>query len=89
MAYKVFTAGTLATASDINTYLMNQSVMVFTNTTARDAALTSPTDGMLTFQTADDAFTVRDGGTWRTIDVTWKDYTPKVGQPEVEDSLVR
>ena len=76
MAYKVFTAGTLATASDINTYLMNQSVMVFTNTTARDAALTSPTDGMLTFQTADDAFTVRDGGTWRTIDVTWKDYTP-------------
>lgn len=76
MAYKTFTAGTLATASDVNTYLMKQSVMVFTNTTARDAALTSPTDGMLTFQTADDAFTIRDGGVWRTIDVTWKDYTP-------------
>lgn len=76
MPFKTFTAGSLATASDVNTYLMNQSVMVFTTTTARDAALTSPTDGMLTFQTADDAFTIRDGGTWRTIDVTWKDYTP-------------
>jgi hypothetical protein len=78
MAYKTFTAGTLATASDVNTYLMKQSVMVFTNTTARDAALTSPTDGMLTFQTADDSFTIRDNGSWVNIDVAWKTYTPTI-----------
>lgn len=88
MAYKTFTAGTLATASDVNTYLMKQSVMVFTTTTARDAALTSPTDGMLTFQTTDDAFTIRDGGTWRTIDVTWKDYTPSFANFTVGNATV-
>lgn len=76
MAYKTFTAGSLATASDVNTYLMKQSVMVFTDTTARDAALTSPSDGMLTFQTADDSFTIRDGSAWVPIMVAWKTYTP-------------
>lgn len=47
MAYKVFANGYNLNASELNTYLMNQSVMVFADTTARDAALTSPTEGML------------------------------------------
>jgi hypothetical protein len=36
-------------ASEINENLMNQSVMVFSNATARAAALTSPVEGMLTW----------------------------------------
>ena len=49
MAYKVFSNGSVLPASDLNTYLMNQSVMVFSNSTARAAALTSPTEGMVTY----------------------------------------
>ncbi len=49
MAYKVFTNGSVLPASDIQTYLMNQMVLVFTNSTARAAALTSPVEGMLTY----------------------------------------
>ena len=49
MAYKVFTNGSVLNASEINDNLMNQSVMVFSNSTARAAALTSPVEGMLTW----------------------------------------
>jgi hypothetical protein len=49
MAYKVFSNGSVLNASDLNDYLMNQSVMVFSNSTVRAAALTSPTEGMLTW----------------------------------------
>jgi hypothetical protein len=49
VAYKVFTNGSVLNASEINDNLMNQSVMVFSNSTARSAALTSPLEGMLTW----------------------------------------
>jgi hypothetical protein len=49
VAYKVFTNGSVLNASEINDNLMNQSVMVFSNSTARSAALTAPVEGMLTW----------------------------------------
>jgi hypothetical protein len=49
VAYKVFTNGSVLNASEINDNLMNQSVMVFSNATARSAALTAPVEGMLTW----------------------------------------
>jgi hypothetical protein len=76
MPFKTFTAGTLATASDVNTYLMKQSVMVFADATARNAALTSPTEGMVCYLTGNDHLTVYDGAAWRIIDIAWSDYTP-------------
>lgn len=52
MPYKNFTAGSVFTAADANTYFMNQAVMTFTNEAARDAAITSPTEGMIAYLTA-------------------------------------
>jgi len=75
MPYKDFTAGSLATASDVNTYLMKQSVMVFADATARNAALT-PTEGMVCYLTGNDHITIYDGSAWRIVDVAWSDYTP-------------
>ena len=49
VAYKVFTNGSVLNASEINENLMNQSVMVFSNSTTRAAALTAPVEGMLTW----------------------------------------
>lgn len=49
MAYKVFTNGSVLSASDINQNLMNQMILVFTNSTARAAALTAPSAGTITY----------------------------------------
>lgn len=50
--FTTFTAGSVLTATQVNTYLMQQAVMVFTNEAARDAAITSPSEGMIAYLTA-------------------------------------
>ena len=64
MAYKVFTNGSPLPASDLNTYLMNQSVMVFANSAARSAALSSPTEGMVTYLEDTNLLYVWTGAAW-------------------------
>ena len=51
MAIQTFVANTILTAAQLNT-LQQQAVMTFTNEAARDAALTSPTEGMVAYLTA-------------------------------------
>jgi hypothetical protein len=51
MAIQTFVAGNVLTAAQLNT-LQKQAVMTFTNEAARDAALTSPTEGMTAYLTA-------------------------------------
>lgn len=53
--FKTFTAGSILTASDVNTYLMEQSIMYFASTAARDAAITAPADGMTCYVGSNDA----------------------------------
>ncbi len=51
MAYqgrKVFVAGTVLTASDMNS-TVDQTIMVFADAAARDTAIPSPTDGMAAY----------------------------------------
>ena len=64
--YKNFTAGNILRASEVNTYLMQQSVMVFATTTARSTAITSPSNGMLTYITATKTIELYDGA-WTQI----------------------
>jgi hypothetical protein len=64
VAYKVFTNGSVLNASEINDNLMNQSVMVFSNSTARSAALTSPVAGMVTFLEDTSSYESYDGTSW-------------------------
>ena len=61
VAYKVFTNGSVLNASEINDNLMNQSVMVFSNSAARDAALTAPVEGMLTWLQDSNKYQYRNG----------------------------
>ena len=49
MPYKEFANGNPLPASDIDTYLMDQAVMTFANSTARSTAIPSPKEGMLTY----------------------------------------
>jgi len=67
--YKNFTAGAVLTASDVNNYLMEQGVMYFATTAARDAALTgSLEDGMVAYVGSNDSsegFYTYNGSAWR------------------------
>ena len=67
MPIKTFVAGSVLGASDVNTYLMNQSVMTFANTAARNAAITSPSAGMLSFITNIKTLELYDGVGWTAI----------------------
>jgi hypothetical protein len=67
MAYKVFSNGNTLNASELNTYLMNQSVMVFASTSARDAALTSPVEGMLVWLEDSNKYVYFTGSAWSDL----------------------
>ena len=47
--FKLFQNGQVLLASEVNTYMMEQQIMVFAGTAARDAALASPSEGMFAF----------------------------------------
>lgn len=64
MAYKVFTNGSTLPASDLNTYLMNQSVMVFSGSSARTSDIPSPTEGMLTWLQDSNRYEYYNGSAW-------------------------
>ncbi len=74
--YKTFNAGDILTAAEVQGYLQDQAVMVFATTTARDAAITSPSEGMYAFITGDNATTVYTGSEWIPYVTSWRSYTP-------------
>ena len=49
--FKTFSVGEVLTASDVNNYLIEQSICVFADASARDAAITSPENGQFVFLT--------------------------------------
>jgi hypothetical protein len=66
---KVFTAGEVLTAANVQDFLMDQTVMVFSGTAARGSALpgTVVSEGMVTYQTDTNTITVYDGAVWQQV----------------------
>tara|TARA_R110000803_G_scaffold92781_4_gene160296 strand:- start:4 stop:951 length:948 start_codon:yes stop_codon:yes gene_type:complete len=62
--FRTFSAGEVLTAANTQNYLMEQSVMVFADTTARDAAITSPSEGMFAYLTGTNLLTFYNGSAW-------------------------
>ena len=56
--FKSFADGNVLTASEVNTFMMEQQIMVFASAAARDAAITSPSEGMFAFLKDTDKLTV-------------------------------
>ncbi len=56
--FKVFQDGNVLLASEVNTFMMEQQIMVFASAAARDAAITSPSEGMFAFLKDTDKLTV-------------------------------
>ena len=75
---RVFTAGDVLTASQVQDFLQDQSVMVFAGTAARSSAIASPSEGMVAITTDNDELDYYDGSAW-VAGVqfgAWQSYTP-------------
>lgn len=65
--YKSFSAGSVLTADEVNTYLMQQSVMYFASTAARGSAITSPSTGMVTYNGTTAQLEYYNGSAWTAV----------------------
>ena len=69
--YKQWTTGAVLTSSDMNTYVGDQVVMVFASSSARSSAVSSPTEGMVSYLKDTNAIEYYDGSAWGGIgDIT-------------------
>jgi hypothetical protein len=66
MSRKVFTAGEVLAAADVNSFLMDQTVMSFAGTAARGSAIPSPVEGMYTHLEDTDRLQFWNGSAWRS-----------------------
>jgi len=66
MPRKVFTAGEVLAATDVNNFLMDQTVMVFAGTAARGSAIGTATEGMYTHLNDTDALEYWNGSAWES-----------------------
>jgi len=64
---KVWAADDVLTAEDLNDYLMDQAVMVFSSSSARSGAILAPETGMLTYRTDGAVYEFWNGTAWTQI----------------------
>ena len=62
--FKVFAVGEVLTAADVNDYLMEQSISIFADSTARDAQITSPIEGMFCYLADTNELQFYNGSAW-------------------------
>jgi hypothetical protein len=66
--YKLFATGDVLTAAQVNTFLMQQTVMVFASSTARTTALSGVlAEGMLSYLSDTNALQYYDGAAWQDV----------------------
>lgn len=65
--FTTFTDGQVLTAAQVNTFLMEQAVMVFATSAARSTALPSPSEGMVTYLADSNRIEYYDGAAWQPI----------------------
>ena len=67
--YKLFNTGDVLTAAQVNTYLMEQTVMVFADAAARTTALSGVvSEGMISYLKDSNAVEVYNGSAWVASD---------------------
>ena len=64
MSYKIFANGNPLQASELNVNLMQQAIAVFTDATARDAAISVPVNGQFAYLTGTSNLTKYTGAAW-------------------------
>lgn len=75
LGYKLFTAGEVLTAANVNGYLM-QGVMVFDDSTARSSAIgTAVAEGMLAYLKDTNAVEKYNGSAWENVQASGAAFT--------------
>lgn len=62
--FRVFAAGEVLTAANVNNYLQEQVVMSFADSGARGSAIASPEEGMLSYLQDTNQLSYYDGSSW-------------------------
>lgn len=65
--FKVYATGDLITATEFNTYLQEQVIMVFADSSARDSAVSSPSEGMFCYLKDTNALQFYNGSSWASF----------------------
>ena len=65
--FKVYATGDLITATEFNTYLQEQVIMVFADSSARDSAISSPSEGMFAYLKDTNALMFYNGSSWASF----------------------
>jgi hypothetical protein len=74
--FKIFSAGEVLLASEVNTFLMQQAVMVFGSSAVRATAIPSPTQGMIAYLTDTNSIEKYTGSAWEVVgEVSLDGYT--------------
>lgn len=62
--FKVFAVSEVLTAADVNDYLMEQSISIFADATARDAQISSPVEGQFCYLADSNVLQFYNGSSW-------------------------
>lgn len=81
--YRTWTPGEVLTASNVQNYLQDQTVMVFSSSSARGSAIISPEEGMLSWLQDDNKYQYYDGSAWEDLITDLSGGT--AGQPYVSN----
>jgi hypothetical protein len=81
--YRTWTPGEVLTASNVQNYLQDQTVMVFSSSSARGSAIISPEEGMLSWLQDDNKYQYYDGSAWEDLITDLSGGTD--GQPYVSN----
>ena len=75
--FRTFVPNEILTSSNVQNFLMDQAVMVFSSEAARNVALGTPETGMLCYLTdANPRFSFYNGSKWQYVDVHRGNWTP-------------
>ena len=70
MGYRTWSTGDTVSAADFSSYIANQCLFVFASTSARDAAITSPAEGMFAYNSDANALYYYSGSAWVETSLT-------------------
>jgi|TARA_Y100000033_G_C2694525_1_gene85403 hypothetical protein len=65
--FKVFSTGEVLTAADVNDYLMEQSIGIFADSSARDSQISSPIEGQFAYLSDSNTLTFYTGSSWASF----------------------
>jgi len=68
--YRTWTPGEVITASNVQSYLQDQTVMVFASSSVRATAVIVPTEGMLSWVEDENKYEYYNGSAWTDLGIT-------------------